>query len=199
MATSTADLSGYTEEQRDQLLAATTGGEYEEMCRRFDAENAQAALDAEDQDPAAELRAQIDAAHERNGTTPPPRIGNVDEPVLEDDRDDAAKLAGGDEVQRHPQAADEQPQPDAGLVLRGEGTLNWSVGGKKPNTSDLTLTGGKVDVEGQFAKGQTIVLRVHAVVREVAFKDKADSKTGQVTDAVRSHKARITSLSVLED
>jgi hypothetical protein len=88
--------------------------------------------------------------------------------------------------------------PTGDLVLEGSGQLTLNVGGgKQPTSSTLRLTGGKVDVEGGFSKGETVVVRIEAVVNEVGFKDEHDSKTGQVVGCQRNHKARITGIAVV--
>src|SRR6185503_9149689 len=53
-------------------------------------------------------------------------------------------------------AADTEPE----IVLEGTGQLSMQVGGKKPTSSELKLQGGSIGLEGQFSKGETIVLRV---------------------------------------
>jgi hypothetical protein len=97
-----------------------------------------------------------------------------------------------------PHAADDDGTEGAGveLVIDGSGQLSMAVGGKRVTTASLRLGGGKVDVEGQFDKGEILVLRVEAVVGEVAFVDQTDPKTRQVTGCDRRHKARIVALSV---
>lgn len=116
-------------------------------------------------------RAAIDAAHEALGTGIDGGIDNGPQDVH----------AGGDD--------DDAP---AG------GQLSFAVGGKRPTVSGLRLVGGKVDVEGSFAKGQKIVFRVEAEVGEIAFIDQHDPKTRQVIGCERRHKARIVGVNVIE-
>jgi hypothetical protein len=103
---------------------------------------------------------------------------------------DAAHAALGTE----PQDVYDGDEPD--VLIVGSGQLSFSVGGKRPTTSGLRLVGGKLDVEGSFTKGETVVLRVEAVVGEVAFIDQVDAKTDQVVGCERRHKARIRAVSV---
>lgn len=85
------------------------------------------------------------------------------------------------------------------LVLEGsDGQLSFEVGGKRVTSSELKLVGGKLEVEGQFAKGERAVLRVEIEVGEVAFVDSRDGKTGQVVGCARRHKARIVNVSRAE-
>lgn len=96
-------------------------------------------------------------------------------------------------------AADDYEPAEGELVIEGSGQLGFNVGGKKPTTSSLRLTGGKIEVGGSFPKGTTVSLRVTAVVGEVAFIDKTDAKTGQVVDCDRRQKARIVGVELLSD
>lgn len=99
----------------------------------------------------------------------------------------------------HGNPEDVGPPP---IVIDGTGQLGFDVGGKKPTSSTLTITGGKFEVDGSFRKGDTLVLRledadgnslarVPLLVDSITFKDKVDAKTGQVVDCARQHKARV--------
>lgn len=94
----------------------------------------------------------------------------------------------GDEL-REP---DEAPESASGAPVQ----LSFGMAGKKPTTSGLRLTGGKLDIVQQFSKGQTVVLHIEAVIGEVAFIDQIDSSTGQVVGCERRHKARVVGCSV---
>lgn len=74
----------------------------------------------------------------------------------------------------------------------------FNLGGKRPQTATLTLAGGKIDVDGAFEKGETLVLEVVCVVNKVAQKDKHDTSTGQVVSCEQQHTARITDLRVTQ-
>lgn len=89
------------------------------------------------------------------------------------------------------------PAPED-LVIETGGQLSMSVGGKRPTTGSVRLVGGKIDVDGDLQKGQRVVLRVEAVVTEIAFRDKKDPKTGNVTGCDRAHKATVTGLALEE-
>lgn len=82
------------------------------------------------------------------------------------------------------------------LVIEVGGQLSMQVGGKRPTGSSLRLVGGKIAVEGQFDKGQTIRLALEVQIGEVAFVDERDSKTREVVGCERRHKARIIGVSV---
>lgn len=97
-----------------------------------------------------------------------------------------------------PDQKPEQAEPTSELVISAGGQLTLNVGGgKQPTTSTLRLVGGKIEVDGQFEKGETVVVRIEAKVNEVGFKDQEDSKTGQVVGCERRHRARITGIAVV--
>lgn len=101
-----------------------------------------------------------------------------------------------------PEKPRDEPAPPI-EELRVDGTTQlgmFDAGGKRPGAGTLSLTGGKVTVgDGKgFKKGETIVLEVVAVVREVAQKDKVDKDTGIVTECAQKHVAQITDVRIAE-
>lgn len=95
------------------------------------------------------------------------------------------------------EAPAEEELHDGDLVIDGAGQLGWTVGGKRPDTSSLRLVGGKVNVDGQYDKGQTIKLELTCEVSEVAFVDQRDSKTNQIIGCDRRHRARVVAVAVV--
>lgn len=115
-------------------------------------------------------RADIDAAHAALGTSVEDGIDpNPQDPH---DGDDAAQSASGAPVQ-----------------------LGFTVGGKKPTGSQVRLVGGKIDVPGDYRKGQIVSFRVDVKFGEIAFVDLEDKETGQVIGCDRRQKGRIVSIS----
>ena len=111
--------------------------------------------------------------------------------------DEAAKVLGTD-----PESGiDEGPQDvhdgDPEETEAPNAQLTFNVGGKRPTTTSLRLTGGKLDIPGSYAKGAKLVIRVEVRVGEVAFVDEHDQQTGQVIGCERRHKARILNHAVL--
>lgn len=104
----------------------------------------------------------------------------------------AEDLNGQSPEPQDPHGSDEALRLDTG------GQLSFDVGGRPPTSSSLSLTGGKLEIEGQFEKGETVVIRVEAVVNSVGFKDEHDPKTGQVVGCARQQKARIVGVQRLE-
>lgn len=116
-------------------------------------------------------RADIDAAHAALGTSVDDGIDpNPQDP--HDGEDDAAQSASGAPVQ-----------------------LGFTVGGKKPTGSQVRLVGGKIDVPGDYRKGQVVSFRVDVKFGEIAFVDLEDKETGQVIGCDRRQKGRIVSIS----
>jgi hypothetical protein len=85
-------------------------------------------------------------------------------------------------------------RPGAG----GEEQISLFAGGEEPTTCKTRLAGGAIVLPEQFEKGQRIVLRVEAIVREVDFVDLVDGKTGEVNATERRHKATITGTRLIE-
>lgn len=100
--------------------------------------------------------------------------------------DPALNGAGG-----HPDGPPDDAPETPELLIDGTGQLSFTVGGKRPSGSSIRIVGGKVALEGQFAKGERIGLYVEVEVGEVSFVDERDAKTGQVVGCDRRHKARI--------
>lgn len=101
-------------------------------------------------------------------------------------------------AQSEPDARQEPTEEELALVIDGSDQLSFNVGGKAPTSATLRLTGGKLEVEGQFDKGQVIAVRVEAVVDDIGFKDKTDPKTSQVVGCERRQKARIVGVDLIE-
>jgi hypothetical protein len=119
----------------------------------------------------------------------PVSVSTLEPPVTADpDQGPGQTEIPGDEA---PADAPE-PQADGGLVAPGSSSqLSFDIGGKAPTSATLTLTGGKIEIEGQFEKGEIVDLHIQARVNDVGFKDQEDSKTGQVVGCERRQKARI--------
>ena len=133
-------------------------------------------------------RERLDKIHEEDGTGP--------ETVP------SAGLDGGEFSD--PQGAGEAPgsnepalPPLDEIALKGTAQLSiFDMGGKIPDSSSLKFTGGKVALADAtaFKKGETVVVRVVAVVNSISQKDKHDAQTGQVVSCEQRHEARITDM-----
>ena len=132
-------------------------------------------------------RERLDKIHEEDGT------GSETVP--------SAGLDGGEFFD--PQQAGDPPSKDPDLppldeiTLKGTAQLSiFDMGGKIPDSSSLKFTGGKVALADAtaFKKGETVVVRVVAVVNSVSQKDKHDAQTGQVVSCEQRHEARITDM-----
>jgi hypothetical protein len=96
------------------------------------------------------------------------------------------------------------PPAEADIVVTGTGQLGFDIGGKRPTRGTLTITGGKFELANgqQFKKGERLSLvledadgdqlvRVPLLVNDVGFHDHVDSKTGDIVDCERRHRARV--------
>lgn len=111
-------------------------------------------------------------------------------------KEEAADPVAGDMPPADPGPKHEPLAED--IIVAGLEMEPIDVGGKKPTSGVLRLTGGSVKLmHGTYLPGG-IALRFSgtAVVSYVGKKDIHDSATQQVVDAVQQHSARITSLSV---
>jgi hypothetical protein len=97
-----------------------------------------------------------------------------------------------------PASSTQLERPGADADDEREGQISLFAGGNEPTTTSVRLTGGKIDLPGEYEKGERIVLRVEAIVREVDFVDLVDPKTGDVNATERRHKARITGVRELQ-
>lgn len=85
------------------------------------------------------------------------------------------------------------------LYIEGtQGQLSLNVGGRKPDTSTVSLRGGQIAVEGQLQKGDTVTLLITARVGEVVIADKMDP-AGFVKATTRRHVLRTESVRRLEN
>jgi hypothetical protein len=93
----------------------------------------------------------------------------------------------------HPEVPEDETPEVQEFVMQGNGQLSFALGSsaKKPTGASLRIVGGRVDVAGQFEKGE--VVRVELVLRidEIAFVDEIDRQTSQVVSCERRHKARM--------
>jgi len=110
--------------------------------------------------------------------------GTLDPPV-DEAQDDAVEA--GDVREPDEDGGDDGYPGD--LAIEGTSQLSFSVGGRSPTVSKLTVQGGAIEIEGQFEKGQRLAIMVEVEVREVAFRDQVDPKTGTTIGCSRKHKA----------
>lgn len=88
----------------------------------------------------------------------------------------------------------EKPTPPMQMPLPGTAeNISLSAGGQKPTSSEARLLGGSMPLEGQFAKGDVVMLLVEAKVGAVEFIDATD-EWGKVQRTSRRHKLRMLSV-----
>jgi hypothetical protein len=87
--------------------------------------------------------------------------------------------------------------PEEVEMITGQRQLSLIAGGEEPTSASMRLKGGAVPVEGEFEKGDFLVLRVEARISEIHFIDQIDG-SGYVMGAERRHVARIDSVQRIE-
>lgn len=88
---------------------------------------------------------------------------------------------------------------DGDLVLfAGDGKLTGNVGGKKPTDSKFRITGGAVELTGQFAKGDRVRLTVDCRVGGVHVDDRIDPQTREVIATTRKHVLKIEGVDLVD-
>lgn len=72
----------------------------------------------------------------------------------------------------------------------------FDLGGKRPQSASLSLTGATVELaDGQaYRKGDRLYVRGIVVVRAISQKDKVDKATGVVLECVQTHTAVVEDL-----
>ncbi len=142
----------------------------EDLSQQGDSEGADLAI--------IEAEAYSSEADELEGKRPSVRDGSHPEPLPQD----------------APELPDDLPPEE--IVVAGLKMAYPNLGGKRPTSASLRLTGGKIAVaEGTaFKKGMTVRFSGAAVVNDVSQKDAHDASTQQVVSAEQVHKARITDL-----
>ena len=118
-----------------------------------------------------------------------------------DERERAAREQSGD----NPPSAngnghgDPDAIDDGELVLfAGDGKLTGNVGGKKPTDSKFRITGGAVELTGQFAKGDRVRLTVDCRVGGVHVDDRIDPQTCEVIATTRKHVLKIEGVDLVD-
>lgn len=87
----------------------------------------------------------------------------------------------------------EEPEPTPPMKIPIPGTIqsiSGSFGGRKPDSAEIRLLGGKLPIDGSFNKGETITLLVTAKVTGVLGQDTTDV-WGTEESTVRRHMARM--------
>lgn len=149
---------------------------------------------------AAELAAEQDALDNEDRQTPDRPEGAADDDSPEDEESLAEQLRkqsglAGD----HAEARGEEP-PASELPGMPERKLTSNAGGEKPTGSEFKLNGKALELGAstEFKKGTRTRIVLDVEWGTVAFIDKHDKETGQITDTIRRHTGKIVSYE-LED
>lgn len=77
-------------------------------------------------------------------------------------------------------------------------SISNSAGGAKPTSSELRIMGGRRPVEGQFQKGDVVMVQCEVKIGSVEFVDTSD-EWGTVQKTVRVQKGRLLSMRVVSN
>ena len=83
------------------------------------------------------------------------------------------------------------------IVVGTHGQLSFTIGGKKPTTSKVSLGSAGREVDGQFQKGDVVSFLVTARCNEIVLTDKHDN-VGTAIECIRTHKFAAQSVRVVE-
>lgn len=91
--------------------------------------------------------------------------------------------------------AEPKPTPPMQIPLPGDfgKSITTEFGGRDPDTSEIRLLGGKMPIEGSFAKGTILDLHVRVKVTGILGQDTVDA-FGQEESTIRRHMARMISV-----
>ncbi len=104
---------------------------------------------------------------------------NGDEPVDNRSHEELAEA--------HDEGEDLGPTPPMQIPIPGTGvSISMTVGGARATTSEVSLRGGKMPVEGDFRKGERVNLHVECIVSDIHFPDSHD-EFGNVVATSRRH------------
>lgn len=110
----------------------------------------------------------------------------------------AAKPPADGEVDQPEGEAEPKPTPPMQIPIPGTETdIGTEFGGRLPESSEIRLLGGKLPIQGSFAKGTVIDLHVRVKVTGVLGQDTVDA-FGQEESTVRRHLARMISVKRVE-
>lgn len=108
--------------------------------------------------------------------------------------DEEAEEAEEESVETETTAEAPKPTPPMQIPLPGDwDTISGDFGGRAPDTSEIRLLGGRMPIEGSFAKGTEIDLLVRVKVTGVLGQDRIDA-FGVEEGTVRRHMARMISV-----
>lgn len=84
------------------------------------------------------------------------------------------------------------------VLFVSDGKLSGTVGGKKPTDSKFRITGGAIELAGQFDKGDRVRLTVDCRVGGVHVDDRIDPQTREVIATTRKHVLKIEGVELVD-
>lgn len=103
----------------------------------------------------------------------------------------AAELPGEEE--------DDEEGPQDQLVLVGNRELGLKVAGRKPDSSSLKMKGGKIDLSGQYDRGDRITAVVQLQVTGDNDQDTIETATGLVKSTKKTQNATVCGIDTIGD
>lgn len=94
-----------------------------------------------------------------------------------------------------PDAEEEAPQ----LFVTGERQIGVKVGGRKPDSSVLKLKGGKIDLQGQFDRGDRFIAVATLQIVGDNDQDTIDKQSGEVKSTSKAQSATLCGFARIEE
>lgn len=94
---------------------------------------------------------------------------------------------------------EEEPDPEGQLLLMADQELGLKVGGRKPDSSVLKLKGGKIDLQGQFNRGDRFLAVTTLQVTGDNDQDTIDKLSGEVKSTSKAQGATLCGITRIEE
>ena len=127
------------------------------------------------------------------------KVSQLHPPVAGDDVEEPTGVVESElahDTPEEPKAeAEPKPTPPMQVPLPGDfgKTITTEFGGRDPDKSEIRLLGGKMPIEGSFAKGTILDLHVRVKVSGVLGQDTNDD-FGETQHTTRRHMAHMISV-----
>lgn len=94
---------------------------------------------------------------------------------------------------------EEEEEPESQLLLMADRELGLKVGGRKPDSSVLKLKGGKIDLQGQFDRGDRFLAVTTLQVTGDNDQDTIEKLTGEVKSTSKAQNATLCGITRIEE
>jgi hypothetical protein len=96
-------------------------------------------------------------------------------------------------------AGEEEEEPESQLLLMADRQLGLRVGGRKPDSSVLKLKGGKIDLQGQFDRGDRFLAVTTLQVTGDNDQDTIEKLSGEVKSTSKAQNATLCGITRIEE